>query len=57
MTVKREGYIKRKCLTCGKEFDAVIRKARYCSDACRQLAYRNRRDINRKKKSSVTIYP
>jgi endogenous inhibitor of DNA gyrase (YacG/DUF329 family) len=31
-----------KCVTCGKEFETVTRRSRYCSSACKQVAYRNR---------------
>ncbi len=33
------------CLTCGRSFEARS-DARYCSDACRQQAYRDRRRGN-----------
>lgn len=32
------------CEWCGRDFDAARRTARYCRDACRQAAYRARRD-------------
>ena len=33
-----------KCVICGYEFIPFSRKAMYCSDACKQLAYRRRLD-------------
>ena len=30
------------CVVCGFEFTPYTRKAMYCSDACKQLAYRQR---------------
>jgi hypothetical protein len=33
----------RECLTCGRSFEASRSDACYCSDACRQKAYRDRR--------------
>jgi predicted nucleic acid-binding Zn ribbon protein len=32
-----------KCENCGKYFMVATRKRRYCSDACKQIAYRNRK--------------
>lgn len=31
-----------KCIICGYEFTPYTRKALYCSDACKQMAYRRR---------------
>lgn len=33
----------RKCLTCGKQFDRHGSRQKYCSDACKQKAYRQRK--------------
>lgn len=35
-----------RCIVCGFEFTPITRKAMYCSDACKQMAYRKR--INEK---------
>jgi len=35
------------CLSCGRTFEASRRDASYCSDACRQQAYRDRRRASR----------
>lgn len=43
---KKNKNILRKCTWCGKEYFAANKKSRYCSDACKMLAYRNRK-INR----------
>jgi len=33
----------RKCLVCGKQFDRHGSRQKYCSDACKQKAYRQRK--------------
>jgi hypothetical protein len=38
---------KKTCEYCGKEFTAKHKKARYCSDACKMHAYRNRKQTTK----------
>ena len=38
-----ERRLERRCLRCGEAFSAQRISARYCSNACRQLAYLRRR--------------
>jgi hypothetical protein len=38
-----ERRLERRCLRCGEAFSAQRITARYCSNACRQLAYLRRR--------------
>jgi hypothetical protein len=37
-----ERRLERRCLRCGEAFSAQRITARYCSNACRQMAYLNR---------------
>lgn len=43
------------CLNCGKEFIAKRNDARYCSNKCRQQAYRNRKKTIHEKISSERL--
>ena len=38
---KNEHIWKQKCLVCSKKFKSKRSDAKYCSNACRQRAYRN----------------
>ena len=40
--------MKKKCKYCGKEYDAIKRKQKYCSDACRKKAFRESQREERK---------
>jgi hypothetical protein len=35
----------RRCRMCGRRFRAPTKRARYCSSACRQRAYRRRKEV------------
>lgn len=41
---KAERFFRVVCAHCGVTFEAQSDRARYCSDACRQAAYRERQD-------------
>ena len=37
--------INRECVICGNQFDPPRNDAKYCSSACRQAAYRQRKEV------------
>ena len=39
------------CAHCGQQFKAASDRARYCGQACKQAAYRNRQE-----RKAVTVY-
>ena len=46
-----------KCIICGYEFTPYTRKALYCSDACKQMAYRRRNaELIENKEITPTYY-
>ena len=47
--MKQKPKIKAICEYCGQAFEAKIARARWCSSACKQAAYRKRRDKQRQR--------
>jgi len=44
-----------KCLTCSKEFEADRVTAKYCSDKCKQVSYRNKDTVTTLEGGDVTL--
>lgn len=55
--IRFNGYYNQKCDMCGKEFYGIRSTATYCSDACKQAAYRIAKRVKEEaKKEQMSLF-